>query len=179
MKENDKLLEAQRIDQRTRYDVEMHARDRLLPGIENYSRHIDGRQPGERPIRSWTISRTISSSFVDESHVTLPQVRAMYNGDRARKESWSTTASVCPSALDNRPLRFDEFEQKVNQAIYVSATPGEYELAACTGQIVEQIIRPTGLLDPEVVVRPTRDRSTIWSARSTRTSGTSARWSRR
>lgn len=150
-----KLLEKERLGQRTRYDVEALREFGVCPGIENYSRHIDGRQPGERP---YTLFDYFPDDFllvVDESHVSLPQIRGMYNGDRARKETLVNYGFRLPSALDNRPLRFGEFEQMVNQAIYVSATPGDYELDKVHGEVIEQIIRPTGLLDPEVEVRPT------------------------
>ena len=150
-----KLLEKERLEQRTRYDVEALREFGVCPGIENYSRHIDGRQPGERP---YTLFDYFPDDFllvVDESHVSLPQIRGMYNGDRARKETLVNYGFRLPSALDNRPLRFGEFEQMVNQAIYVSATPGDYELDKVHGEVIEQIIRPTGLLDPEVEVRPT------------------------
>ena len=150
-----KLLEKERLEQRTRYDVEALRAFGVCPGIENYSRHIDGRQPGERP---YTLFDYFPDDFllvVDESHVSLPQIRGMYNGDRARKETLVNYGFRLPSALDNRPLRFGEFEQMVNQAIYVSATPGDYELDKVHGEVIEQIIRPTGLLDPEVEVRPT------------------------
>lgn len=150
-----KLLEKERLEQRTRYDVEALREFGVCPGIENYSRHIDGRQPGERP---YTLFDYFPDDFllvVDESHVSLPQIRGMYNGDRARKETLVNYGFRLPSALDNRPLRFGEFEQMVNQAIYVSATPGDYELDKVHGEVIEQIIRPTGLLDPKVEVRPT------------------------
>lgn len=150
-----KLLEKERLEQRTRYDVEALREFGVCPGIENYSRHIDGRKPGERP---YTLFDYFPKDFllvVDESHVSLPQIRGMYNGDRARKETLVNYGFRLPSALDNRPLRFEEFEKMVNQAIYVSATPGDYELEKVHGQVIEQIIRPTGLLDPEVEVRPT------------------------
>ena len=149
----DKLLEAQRIAQRTRYDMEMMQEIGFCTGIENYSRVISGRAPGTPPM---TLIDYFPDDFllmVDESHVTLPQVRAMYNGDRSRKESLVEYGFRLPSAFDNRPLTFDEFEQKVGQRIYISATPGPFERARA-GQIAEQVIRPTGLLDPEVIVRP-------------------------
>lgn len=150
-----KLLEKQRLEQRTRYDMEALREFGVCPGIENYSRHIDGRKPGERP---YTLFDYFPDDFllvVDESHVSLPQVRGMYNGDRARKETLVNYGFRLPSALDNRPLRFEEFESMINQAVFVSATPGDYELEKTHGEIIEQIIRPTGLLDPEVFVRPT------------------------
>lgn len=150
-----KLLEKQRLEQRTRYDVEALREFGFCPGIENYSRHIDGRKPNERP---YTLLDYFPDDFlliVDESHVSLPQIRGMYNGDRARKETLVNYGFRLPSALDNRPMRFEEFQSKINQVIYVSATPGDYELEQTKGEVVEQIIRPTGLLDPIVEVRPT------------------------
>ena len=151
--EHDKLLEAQRIRQRTQYDLEMLSEIGFCTGIENYSRVIAGRAPGTPPTTLIDYFPDDFLLFVDESHVTLPQVRAMYNGDHSRKQSLIDYGFRLPSAYDNRPLKFDEFEQKIHQAIYVSATPGEYERARA-GQIAEQVIRPTGLLDPEVFVRP-------------------------
>ena len=148
-----KLLEKQRLEQRARYDIEALREFGVCPGIENYSRHIDGRKPGERP---YTLFDYFPDDFllvVDESHVSLPQIRGMYNGDRARKETLVNYGFRLPSALDNRPMRFEEFE---NQAVFVSATPGNYELEQTKGEIIEQIIRPTGLLDPVVTVRPTQ-----------------------
>ena len=152
-KENDKLLEAQRIEQRTNYDIEMMREIGFCQGIENYSRHISGRAPGSSP---FTLIDYFPDNFllvVDESHVTIPQVRAMYHGDRSRKEALVEYGFRLPSAFDNRPLNFGEFEQKLNQVIYVSATPADYERERST-QIVEQVIRPTGLVDPEVFIRP-------------------------
>ena len=151
--EHDKLLEAQRIRQRTQYDLEMLAEIGFCTGIENYSRVIAGRVPATPPTTLIDYFPDDFLLFVDESHVTLPQVRAMYNGDHSRKQSLVDYGFRLPSAYDNRPLKFDEFEQKIHQAIYVSATPGEYERERA-GQIAEQVIRPTGLLDPEVFVRP-------------------------
>ena len=148
-----KLLEAQRIRQRTDYDIEMMQELGYCSGIENYSRIISGRAPGSAPMTLLDYFPKDFLLFVDESHVTLPQVRAMYRGDRARKDSLVEYGFRLPSAYDNRPLKFEEFEQRVNQAIYVSATPGDYEREHA-GQIAEQIIRPTGLLDPEIEVRP-------------------------
>lgn len=150
-----KLLEKQRLEQRTRYDIEALREFGVCPGIENYSRHIDGRKPGEMPYTLFDYFPDDFLLIVDESHVSLPQVRGMYNGDRARKEVLVDYGFRLPSALDNRPLRFEEFEGKIHQAIFVSATPGDYELAKTHGEVVEQIIRPTGLLDPLVEVRPT------------------------
>ncbi len=156
-KDETKLLEYERLDQRTRHDVEMLKEVGMCPGIENYSRHIDGRKKGQRP---YTLIDYFPKDFlmiVDESHVMLPQVRGMYNGDRSRKETLVEYGFRLPSALDNRPLRFEEFEKIVNQVIYVSATPGDYELEHVNNQVVQQIIRPTGLLDPKIEVRPTKD----------------------
>jgi len=148
-----KLIEAQRIDQRTRYDVEMMRELGYCTGIENYSRVISGREPGSPPTTLLDYFPEDFVLFVDESHVTLPQVRAMYNGDRARKESLVEYGFRLPCAYDNRPLKFPEFEERFRQAVFVSATPGEYEREGAD-QIVEQVIRPTGLLDPRVEVRP-------------------------
>ena len=151
--EHDKLLEAQRIRQRTLYDIEMMQELGYCSGIENYSRIISGRPVGSAPMTLLDYFPKDFLLFVDESHVTLPQVRAMYNGDRARKESLVNYGFRLPCAFDNRPLTFPEFEERINQAIYVSATPGEYELSR-SAQTAEQVIRPTGLLDPQVEVRP-------------------------
>ena len=148
-----KLLEAQRIAQRTRYDIEMMREIGYCQGIENYSRYFDGRKPGDAP---YTLLDYFTGDFlvmIDESHVTVPQIRAMYNGDRARKNTLVEYGFRLPSAYDNRPLLFEEFEQRIGQTIYVSATPGPYERGRAQ-QVVEQIIRPTGLLDPEVILRP-------------------------
>lgn len=148
-----KLLEAQRLEQRTNYDIEMMREMGYTSGIENYSRHMDGRQEGEPP---YTLLDFFPDDFllvIDESHVTMPQIRGMYNGDRARKQMLVDYGFRLPSALDNRPLRLEEFEQHVNQIVYVSATPGPYEMEQ-TETVVQQIIRPTGLLDPEVEIRP-------------------------
>jgi excinuclease ABC subunit B len=153
--ENGKLLEAQRIAQRTEYDIEMMQELGYCSGIENYSRIISGRAPGSAPMTLIDYFPEDFILFVDESHVTLPQVRAMYRGDRSRKETLVEYGFRLPSAFDNRPLKFEEFDQRIGQAIYVSATPGAYEREqAQTGQIVEQVIRPTGLLDPVIDVRP-------------------------
>ena len=154
-KAQDKLLEAQRIEQRTLYDLEMMREIGYCTGIENYSRYFDGRKPGQPPFTLLDYFPDDFLLFVDESHVTLPQVRGMYRGDRARKDSLVEFGFRIPSAYDNRPLQFEEFAQRLNQVIYVSATPGEYELGLAT-QVAEQIIRPTGLLDPEVMVRPVK-----------------------
>lgn len=151
-----KLLEKQRLEQRTRYDVEALREFGFCSGIENYSRHIDGRKAGERPYTLLDYFPDDYLLIIDESHVSLPQIRGMYNGDRARKETLVNYGFRLPSALDNRPMRFEEFQEKINQVIYVSATPGDYELEQTHGEIIEQIIRPTGLLDPIVEVRPTQ-----------------------
>jgi len=151
--ENNKLLEAQRISQRTAYDLEMLTEIGFCTGIENYSRVIQGRAPGTPPTTLLDYFPDDFLLFVDESHVTLPQCRAMYAGDRSRKDSLVNYGFRLPSAYDNRPLNFEEFDARINQAIYVSATPAEYERTR-SGQIVEQVIRPTGLLDPLVEVRP-------------------------
>ncbi len=153
-KEQGKHLEAQRIEQRTRYDLEMLKEVGYCSGIENYSRHLDGRAPGTHP---WTMIDFLPSDYllvIDESHMTIPQIRGMYNGDRSRKETLVEYGFRLPSAVDNRPLKFDEFEQVMGHTIYTSATPGPYEMGKAD-QVVEQIIRPTGLVDPEVEVRPT------------------------
>lgn len=151
---NNKLLEAQRLSQRTKYDIEMLEETGFVKGIENYSRYLTNREPGEQPATLLDYFPDDFLLLVDESHQTLPQVRGMYNGDRARKEVLVEHGFRLPSALDNRPLRFDEFDRHINQAIFVSATPGDYELAR-TPKPAEQIIRPTGLLDPPIEIRPT------------------------
>ena len=155
-KENNKLLEAQRIEERTNYDMEILSETGFCRGIENYSRHIALKEEGETPTCLIDFFPDDFLLVVDESHVTLPQVRGMYNGDRARKQVLVDYGFRLPSALDNRPLKFDEFRNKINQAIYVSATPGDYELELTNNKYVEQIIRPTGLLDPTIEVRPTK-----------------------
>jgi excinuclease ABC subunit B len=150
-----KLLEAQRIEQRTRYDLEMLKEAGYCSGIENYSRHLDGRPAGSHP---WTLIDFLPSDYllvIDESHMTVPQIRGMYNGDRARKDTLVEYGFRLPSAVDNRPLKFEEFEQVMGSTIFTSATPGPYEIEKAE-QVVEQIIRPTGLVDPEVEVRPTK-----------------------
>ena len=152
-KDSGRLLEAQRLEQRTRYDLEMLREIGYCSGIENYSRYFDGRQPGEAPFTLIDYFPKDFILFIDEAHVTVPQIRAMYNGDRARKTSLVDYGFRLTSAFDNRPLKFHEFEQRVGQAIYVSATPGPYEMERAH-QVVEQIIRPTGLIDPEILVRP-------------------------
>ena len=153
-KEQNKFIEAQRIEERTNFDIEMMKETGFCSGIENYSRHISGRKPGSAP---YTLLDYFPKDFlllVDESHATIPQVRAMYNGDKARKDSLVNYGFRLPSAYDNRPLKFNEFEEKLNQCIFVSATPAEYEQEHSKENVVEQIIRPTGLLDPEIIVKP-------------------------
>lgn len=149
---SNKLLEAQRLEQRTRFDIEMLQEMGYCPGVENYSMHLSGRKWGEKPYSLLKYFPEDYLTIIDESHVTLPQIRGMYNGDRARKETLVEHGFRLPSAKENRPLRFDEFESSINQIIYVSATPGAYELSR-SSNIVEQIIRPTGLVDPEVIIR--------------------------
>ena len=153
-RKEEKYVEAQRIEQRTRFDIEMIKEIGYCGGIENYSRHMDGREPGSRP---YTLLDYFPDDFllvIDESHATIPQLRAMYNGDRKRKENLVEYGFRLPSALDNRPMKFEEFNAKLNQSIFISATPSDYELEKSDGVIVEQIIRPTGLLDPPIEVRP-------------------------
>ena len=155
LKANDKLLEAQRLEQRTSYDLEMLETMGFTTGIENYSRHLDGRKPGEPPFTLIDYFPKDMLCIIDESHVTVPQIRGMHEGDRSRKVTLVEHGFRLPSALDNRPLRYDEFEARIPQFIYVSATPGDYELRVSQNN-VEQIIRPTGLLDPKIDVRPVR-----------------------
>ena len=152
---SNKLLEAQRLEQRTRFDIEMLQEMGYCPGVENYSMHLSGRKWGEKPYSLLKYFPEDYLTIIDESHVTLPQIRGMYNGDRARKETLVEHGFRLPSAKENRPLRLDEFESSINQIIYVSATPGAYELSR-SSNIVEQIIRPTGLVDPEVIIRPVK-----------------------
>ena len=152
---HDQLLEAQRLTQRTKYDIEMLEETGFVKGIENYSRYLTNREPGEQPATLLDYFPDDFLLFVDESHMTIPQVRGMYNGDRARKEVLVEHGFRMPSALDNRPLTFDEFNRHMNQAIYVSATPSEYELAH-SPEPAQQVIRPTGLLDPPIIIRPTK-----------------------
>ena len=152
-----KLLEAQRLEQRTLYDLELLEEMGFCPGIENYSRHLTGRKPGEPPPTLLSYFPHDFLLFIDESHVTVPQIGGMYRGDRSRKETLVEYGFRLPSALDNRPLNFDEFQACLNQVIYVSATPAEYEMRQSSGGVVEQLIRPTGLTDPEVIVRPARN----------------------
>ncbi len=153
-KDKGKLLEAQRIEERTNFDLEMMKETGFCQGIENYSRHISGREPGSSPFTLFDYFPKDFLLLIDESHATIPQVRAMYNGDRARKETLVEYGFRLPSAFDNRPLKFEEFEQRINQAIFVSATPAEYEKEHSKDRVVEQIIRPTGLLDPKIEVKP-------------------------
>jgi len=148
------LLEKQRLEQRTRYDVEALREFGMCPGIENYSMHIDGRQPGQRPYNLFDYFPEDYLLVIDESHASVPQVRGMFNGDRARKETLVKYGFRLPSALENRPMRFDEFEKQINQVIFTSATPGNYELELTNNEVVQQIIRPTGLVDPKILVRP-------------------------
>lgn len=152
---SNKLVEAQRLEQRTRFDVEMLQEMGFCPGVENYSMHLSGRKWGEKPYSLLKYFPEDYLTIIDESHVTLPQIRGMYNGDRVRKETLVEYGFRLPSAKENRPLRFDEFESSINQIIYVSATPGAYELSR-SSNVVEQIIRPTGLVDPEVIIRPVK-----------------------
>ena len=156
-KNENKLLEYQRLKERTNYDIEMLSETGFCRGVENYSRHLSLRKEGETPT---TLIDFFGDDFlliVDESHVTLPQVKAMYNGDRMRKQALVDYGFRLPSALDNRPLKFEEFESKIKNVIYVSATPGDYEISKCNNKVVEQIIRPTGLLDPKIEVKPTKN----------------------
>ena len=153
-KSQNKLIEAQRIEERTNFDLEMMRETGFCQGIENYSRHISGREPGSPPFTLFDYFPDDFLLLIDESHATIPQVRAMYNGDRARKDSLVKYGFRLPSAYDNRPLTFNEFEQRINQVIFVSATPAEYENEHSKDNVVEQIIRPTGLLDPKIEVRP-------------------------
>jgi excinuclease ABC subunit B len=153
-RKDEKYLEAQRLEQRTRFDIEMMKEIGYCSGIENYSRHMDGRAPGSRPFNLFDYFPDDFLLVIDESHVTIPQIRGMYNGDRSRKGTLVEYGFRLPSALDNRPMKYEEFMGMLNQTIFVSATPGDYELEMSDGVIVEQIIRPTGLLDPEIEVRP-------------------------
>jgi excinuclease ABC subunit B len=157
LKNAGRLLEAQRLEQRTLFDLEMLETVGACKGIENYSRHLSGRNEGDPPPTLIDYFPKDFLLFIDESHQTLPQVRGMYRGDRARKETLTTHGFRLPSALDNRPLRFDEFQDHINQVIYVSATPGDYEIEQTKGEVVEQLIRPTGLLDPVVDIRPIKN----------------------
>ena len=156
-KENNKLIEAQRIEKRVNYDMEMLRETGFCRGIENYSRHIALKEEGEAPCTLIDFFPKDFLLLIDESHVTIPQIKAMYNGDRARKMNLVDYGFRLPSALDNRPLKFEEFEKKINKVIYVSATPGDYEMSRAKDKVVEQIIRPTGLLDPKIEVKPTKN----------------------
>jgi excinuclease ABC subunit B len=157
LRQNGKLVEAQRLEQRVNYDMEMMQELGYCSGIENYSRHLTRRKPGERPFTLMDFFPEDYLLFIDESHATIPQIRAMYNGDRSRKEVLVEYGFRLPSALDNRPMKFEEFEEMIHQAIFVSATPADYEMEKTEGVFTEQIIRPTGLLDPEIEVRPTEN----------------------
>lgn len=157
LREDDKLLEAQRLEQRTLYDLEMMKEVGYCSGIENYSMHLAGRKVGDKPMCLIDYFPDDFLLVIDESHVTLPQIRAMYSGDRVRKSNLVEHGFRLPSALENRPLKFEEFESHINQVIYVSATPGDFELERCGGVVVEQVIRPTGLLDPLISVRPVKN----------------------
>ena len=156
-KSKNKLIEAQRIEERTNFDIEMLKETGFCQGIENYSRHISGRQAGSPPYTLFNYFPRDFLLFIDESHATVPQVRAMYNGDRARKDSLIEYGFRLPSAYDNRPLKFEEFEERINQCVFVSATPADYEKEHAKDNVVEQIIRPTGLLDPKIEVKPTEN----------------------
>ena len=153
-KGNNKLIEAQRIEERTNFDIEMMKETGFCSGIENYSRHISGRPVGSPPYTLFDYFPKDFLLLIDESHATIPQVKAMYNGDRARKESLVNYGFRLPSAFDNRPLTFKEFEERINQVVFVSATPADYEKEHSKDNVVEQIIRPTGLLDPKIEVKP-------------------------
>jgi len=155
LREDGNLLEAQRLEQRTFYDLEMMSELGYCSGIENYSMHLEGRKKGERPSTLIDFFPDDFLMFADESHVSIPQIRGMFNGDRARKINLVEHGFRLPSAMDNRPMKFEEFDESINQLIYVSATPSDYELEKCGGVIVEQVLRPTGLLDPKIVLRPT------------------------
>ena len=152
--EHKKLIEAQRIEERTNFDMEMLKETGFCQGIENYSRHISGREPGSAPYTLFDYFPDDFLLLIDESHATIPQVRAMYNGDKARKDSLINYGFRLPSAYDNRPLKFEEFEDRINQCVFVSATPADYEKEHAKDNVVEQIIRPTGLLDPKIEVKP-------------------------
>ena len=157
LRDNDKLLEAQRLEQRTMYDIEMMMELGYCSGIENYSRHLDGRKEGQRPFCLLDFFPDDFLMIIDESHVSIPQVRAMYNGDRARKLNLVEHGFRLPSALDNRPMKFDEFVKKIDKTIYVSATPADYELDLSRGNVIQQIIRPTGLLDPGIIIQKSKN----------------------
>ncbi len=152
-----KLLEAQRLESRTKYDLEMLGEIGYCQGIENYSRHLTGRKPGEPPPTLLDYLPKNALVLIDESHVTIPQLMGMYKGDRSRKETLVEYGFRLPSAIDNRPLTFEEFKERVNQIVYISATPALYELGKAAGHVVEQIVRPTGLIDPKIEVRPAKN----------------------
>ena len=160
LRSNEKLLQAQRLEARTRYDMEMLLEVGYCHGIENYSRHLSDRAPGETPYTLFDYFPKEFFLIVDESHVSVPQIAGMYHGDRARKETLVEYGFRLPSAMDNRPLQFDEWEKRIHQIMFVSATPGTYELKKCTGRVVEQIIRPTGLVDPTIYVKPAKTQVT-------------------
>ena len=153
-KDQNKLIEAQRIEERTNFDIEMMKETGFCQGIENYSRHMSGREPGSPPYTLFDYFPKDFLLLIDESHATIPQVRAMYNGDKSRKDSLVNYGFRLPSAYDNRPLKFNEFEERINQVVFVSATPADYEKEHAKDNVVEQIIRPTGLLDPKIEVKP-------------------------
>jgi excinuclease ABC subunit B len=157
LRSQNRLLEAKRIEERTHYDIEMLEEMGYCTGIENYSRHLDNRRPGEAPPTLVDYFPKDSLIFIDESHATIPQLNGMYRGDRSRKKTLVEYGFRLPSALDNRPLNFQEFEKLIPQVIYVSATPGDYELQKCNGRVIEQVIRPTGLMDPLITVKPAKD----------------------
>ena len=155
LRSQNKILEAQRLESRTKYDMEMLKEIGYCHGIENYSRHLSARPSGSRPHCLIDYFPKDFLLIIDESHVTIPQIGGMYAGDKARKETLVEFGFRLPSCLDNRPLKFNEFESLINQAIFVSATPAEYELKKSKGRVIEQIIRPTGLIDPEIIIKPT------------------------
>ena len=173
-----RLLEAQRLEQRTMFDLEMLEATGSCAGIENYSRYLTGRQPGEPPPTLFEYLPDNALVFADESHVTVPQIGGMYRGDFRRKATLAEYGFRLPSCIDNRPLRFEEWEAMRPQTVHVSATPGNWEMEQTGGVFVEQVIRPTGLIDPPVEIRPARSRSTICSAKCARSrSAAIARWS--
>jgi excinuclease ABC subunit B len=157
LKKNNKLLQAQRLESRTRYDLEMLGEIGYCHGIENYSRHLSGRPAGSRPYTLIDYFKGDFLTIIDESHVSIPQIRGMHEGDRARKKILVEYGFRLPSCLDNRPLRFDEFNNLIKQIVFVSATPDEYEIKESKGRVVEQLIRPTGLVDPEIIIKPTKN----------------------
>ncbi len=176
LEQQNKLVEAQRLRMRTTYDLEMMEQMGFCNGIENYSRHIDGREAGSAPHCLLDYFPDDFLLVIDESHVTVPQIGAMYEGDMSRKRTLVEHGFRLPSAMDNRPLKWDEFLERIGQTVYLSATPGKYELGKSDG-VVEQIIRPTGLVDPQIIVKPTKGRSMTCSMRSgCAWSATSACW---